>query len=125
MQAWSAEHWVCLRTLHGRHEDTTWPCALALHPAAGAGAPAPLLVSASTGPFGAATLKAFCPASAACAATFAQLGFDQRGDVSAVAFSRDGATLYSGASDGSVAAWGLRWEAGGGGRPAGLRRGFL
>ena len=51
-QAWSTQHWVCLRTLHGRHEDTTWPACLALSPDGS------LLVSGSTGPFGASTIKA-------------------------------------------------------------------
>lgn len=51
-QAWSTQHWVCLRTLHGRHEDYTWPACLALSP------DGTLLASGSTGPFGASTIKA-------------------------------------------------------------------
>ncbi len=50
-QAWNTQHWVCLRTMHGRHVDTTWPACLAL---SGDGA---LLVSGSTGPFGHSTIK--------------------------------------------------------------------
>jgi hypothetical protein len=50
-QAWSTQHWVCLRTMHGRHEDTTWPACLALSPDGS------LLASGSTGPFGASTIK--------------------------------------------------------------------
>lgn len=57
-------------------------------------------------------------------ASLAQLGYHQRGGVSSLLFSPDGATLYSGASDGTLAAWRLRWrDAPGGG--GGLRRGFL
>jgi len=127
LQAWSTQHWVCLRTLHGRHEDATWPCCAALHPGYGdgGGSRPPLLVSASTGPFGASTLKAFDPGEGGCLATFAHLGYDQKGDTSALAFSADGATLFSGASDGSVAAWALRWAEQGSVAAAGLRRGFL
>lgn len=50
-QAWSMQHWVCLRTLHGRHDDTTWPACLALS------CDGSLLASGSTGPFGASTIK--------------------------------------------------------------------
>lgn len=50
LQAWSTQHWVCLRTMHGRHEDTTWPACLALSPDGS------LLASGSTGPFGASTI---------------------------------------------------------------------
>lgn len=45
------QHWVCLRTLHGRHDDTTWPACLALS------CDGSLLASGSTGPFGASTIK--------------------------------------------------------------------
>lgn len=56
-------------------------------------------------------------------ASLAQLGYHQKGGLCSLAFSADGASLYSGASDGTVAAWRLRWrEAAGGG---GLRRGWL
>ena len=123
MQVWSVGRWVCLRTLHGRHEDTTWPCCMAISP------DGTTLVTGSTGPFGGSTIKAFLTGPTAgkdagtCLATFSQLP-DQKGDVSALLFSSDGGVLYSGASDGSSAAWRLRW-----GTPAhkdsGLRRGFL
>jgi hypothetical protein len=135
LRAWRAGAWVCARALAGRHEDASWPCVAALHePRAGRGgggtdgdgaepdAPA-VLVSGSTGLFGGATLKAFRPRDGACAATFAHLAFDARGDVSALAVSPDGRAVFSGASDGSVAAWALRWGAAP--PPAGLRRGFL
>ena len=51
LQAWATRHWVCLRTMHGRHEDTTWPACLALS------ADGALLASGSTGPLGASTIK--------------------------------------------------------------------
>ena len=63
-----------------------------------------------------------------CLASFVQLKFDQKGGTSALLFSPDGSTLYSGASDGTLAAWKLSWkEAPPAGRPGsgGLRRGFL
>jgi hypothetical protein len=43
--------WVCLRTLHGRHEETTWPCCMALSPEG------ELLASGSNGLFGGSTIK--------------------------------------------------------------------
>eukprot|EP00887_Chlorella_sp_A99_P002098 scaffold21.g2098.t1 len=126
IRAWSTEHWVCLRTLHGRHEDTTWPCCMALSP------DGRVLATGSNGPFGGSTIKLFQTAAGAgreagdCLATVAHLGYDDKGDVSALAFSRDGATLYSGASDGSLAAWRLAWRAPqGAAARRGLRTGFL
>ncbi len=64
----------------------------------------------------------------ACLVSFAQLRYDQKAGMSALLFSPDGDTLYSGASDGTVAAWQLRWRevaAGSGALGGGLRRGFL
>jgi hypothetical protein len=61
-----------------------------------------------------------------CLATFAQLGFNEKGAVSALAFSRDGRYLYSGASDGTLAAWRLDWvEPTPPGRGTGFRKGFF
>ena len=51
VQAWSTQLWVCLRTLHGRHEETTWPCCVALSP------DGELLASGSSGLFGGSTIK--------------------------------------------------------------------
>ena len=59
-----------------------------------------------------------------CLATFAQLGFRDHGDISALLFSPDASVLYSGASDGTVAAWTLSLME----QPAAarlIRRGFL
>ncbi|PRW56987.1 WD40 repeat-containing [Chlorella sorokiniana] len=129
IRAWSTQHWVCLRTLHGRHEDTTWPACLALSPDGS------LLASGSTGPFGGSTIKVFQTASGGgrdagdCLITFAQLGYRDKGGISALLFSPDASILYSGASDGTLAAWHLRWSeppaAAGGSTAGGLRRGFL
>ncbi|KAL4452365.1 hypothetical protein ABPG75_008027 [Micractinium tetrahymenae] len=128
IRAWSMQHWVCLRTLHGRHDDTTWTACMALSPDGS------LLASGSTGPFGASTIKVFQTGSGggreagACLVSFAQLRYDQKAGMSALLFSPDGGTLYSGASDGTLAAWQLHWRevAQGSGAPGGgLRRGFL
>ncbi|GAB4818826.1 hypothetical protein N2152v2_005872 [Parachlorella kessleri] len=126
LRAWSTRAWVCLRTLHGRHEETTWPCCMALS------RDGELLASGSTGLFGGCTIKVFQTRSrqgreaGTCLATFAQLGFTQKGAVSALAFSHDGRYLYSGASDGTLAKWRLEWvEPVPAGRGAGLRKGFL
>ena len=59
-----------------------------------------------------------------CLATFAQLGFHDKGDVSSLVFSPDGQRLYSGASDGTVAAWKLSIVPQRPGQ-AGMRTGFL
>ena len=59
-----------------------------------------------------------------CLATFAHLGFNDKGDTSALVFSPDGQRLYSGASDGTVAAWKLSVSAEPAGQ-TGLRHGFL
>ena len=58
-----------------------------------------------------------------CLVTFAQLGYREKGDVSALVISSDGQRLYSGASDGSVAAW--RLSSPHDTMPGGLRQGFL
>ena len=56
-------------------------------------------------------------------ASFAQLRYDQKAGMSALLFSPDGSTLYSGASDGTVAAWRLGLKAAR--NPGGMRKGFL
>jgi WD40 repeat protein len=59
-----------------------------------------------------------------CLATVAQLPLKQGGSLGSLCFARDGTTLFSGASDGSVAAWklGLK-EDGGGDAEQGANRG--
>ena len=58
-----------------------------------------------------------------CLATFVQLGYQEKGDVSALVFSADGQRLYSGASDGTVAAWSISTRIDT--PPGGMRQGFL
>ena len=65
-----------------------------------------------------------------CLVTFTQLGYHDKGGISSLLFSPDGGTLYSGASDGTLAAWRLRWsepaaDSAKGSTAGGLRRGFL
>jgi WD40 repeat protein len=126
VQVWSMVHGVCLRLMQGRHEDMTWPCVMALSPDGS------LLATGSTGPFGGSTIKLFCAQTqpvadpGACLATLAHLLHDQKGDISALEFSGNGCVLFSGASDGTVAAWSIER----GDAPAvvsctGLCRGFL
>lgn len=58
-----------------------------------------------------------------CVATFQHLDAQQRAGLTALLFSADGSTLFSGAGDGSIVAWRLSW------RPAaarkGMRKGFF
>lgn len=127
VRAWSTEHWVCLRTLHGRHEDTAWPAVLALS------RDGSLLASGSTGPFGGSSIKVYATGggrgyeAGTCLATLLHLEPGCKGDVSALAFSPDGRMLFSGASNGSLVAWELKWRAAGQpkGQLGGLRGGFL
>jgi hypothetical protein len=59
-----------------------------------------------------------------CLGTFAQFGFLDHGDISALKLSPDASVLYSGASDGTVAAWSLsvsRRRA----HEYGIKKGFL
>lgn len=61
-----------------------------------------------------------------CLASVAQLGYHQKGGISALLFSSTGGVLYSGASDGTVAVWRLGWrDPAAAGSGAGFRRGFL
>ena len=112
IRAWNIGTWVCLRLMHGRHEDTTWPACMVLHTQNNdeKNKSRAVLITGSTGPFGGSTLKAFDPSTGECLATFAQLGYEQRGGVSAVAIAPSGDIVYSSASDGTVAAWSLEWQ---------------
>lgn len=102
VRAWNIGTWVCMRLMHGRHEETTWPAVIALNTPN-----TTFLVTGSTGPFGSSTLKTFHPSTGDCLATFSQLEPGKRGGITAIAFSPGGNILYSGASDGSLAAWAL------------------
>lgn len=128
------ERWICLRTLHGRHEDLTWPICLSISD------DGKFLASGSTGPFGGATIKIFYIGgdddtdvyggeNGECLATFAPLRFDQKGAVNALLFKHSDSdsevvVVYSGCSDGSLAAWKLTWKEGGLQRQ-GLKKGFF
>lgn len=57
-----------------------------------------------------------------CLATFAHLNYTDKGDVTSVAVSADGKMVYTGSSDGSIAAWEMTTDV----IPkAGIRKGFL
>ena len=91
-----------------------------------------LLATGSTGPFGGSTIKLFQThggqgrEAGACLDTFSHLAPEDKGDTTALVFSQDGTVLYSGASDGTLAAWQLTWRAAQPvGKHAGLRKGFL
>lgn len=107
IRVWSTSAWVSLRLLHGRHEDTTWPACMALTSSDGEGQPRDLIASGSTGPFGGSTVKLFDSVTGDCVATIAHLGYQERGGIRDLTFSIDGKTLFSAASDGTVAAWSL------------------
>lgn len=128
VRAWNVGTWVCLRLMHGRHEDTTWPGCMALYTPpmpSESGHGQAELVTGSTGPFGGSTLKLFEPSTGECLATFAQLGYDQRGGVTAVVVGHSGDVVYSAASDGTVAAWKLEWKLAEREKKGTLRKGFL
>lgn len=110
MQVWSTEAWMCLRQLHGRHEDTTWPvcldfCHYFMKAGDDEGKQVPLVASGSNGTFGGSTLKIFDFASGDCLSTFAQLRFDHKGSACALKFVRGGTYVVSAASDGTIALW--------------------
>ncbi|KAK9862339.1 hypothetical protein WJX84_002227 [Apatococcus fuscideae] len=117
IRIWDMRRWVCLRAMNGRHADTTWPSCLALSPDGA------MLASGSTGPFGQATIKIF-NTQGECLATCAHLDLDARADMTGLAFNADSRVLFSAASDGTVAAWGLEPVAAPLTKP-GLRRGFM
>lgn len=123
MQVWSTREWLCLRHMHGRHEDTTWPLCMALGPHNGR--EPQLLVTGSSGPFGSSTLKAYDAGSGACLAAFAHLEHDCRGDVNAVTVEGDTQAIYSGASDGSVVAWSVQGGACENESKSRLKKGFF
>lgn len=91
-----------MRHLHGRHEDATWPVAMALHEAEDDSLR--FLVSGSNGLFGGSTLKVFDIASGDCLATFAQLRYDHKGSCSAVCIMH-GRRLITAATDKTLAGW--------------------
>lgn len=116
IRVWNTTAWVSMRLLHGRHEDTTWPACMALTTPGGRGRSTKeegeeryLIASGSTGPFGGSTIKLFDSMSGDCVATIAHLGYQERGSIRDLSFSLDGKTLFSAASNGTIAAWSLKW----------------
>lgn len=107
LQVWSCSPWMCLRHLHGRHEDTTWPVCLDYFDGHQEGMPdgASIVASGSNGLFGGSTLKLFDFNSGNCLATFAQLRFDDRGSSTAIKIVMKGDIVVSAANDGTLASW--------------------
>lgn len=112
MQLWSCAAWLCLRHLHGRHEDTTWPVCLdygeiddGTEKGETCTVARKLVVSGSNGLFGGSTLKLFDFESGDCLANFAQLRFDHKGSCSAIKLLRGGKLVISAATDGTLAGW--------------------
>lgn len=105
MQVWSTSAWLCMRHLHGRHEDATWPVSMAMYD--GEDAPR-FLLSGSNGLFGGSTLKVFDISSGDCLATFAQLRYDQKGSCTAVSIM-DSTRLVTAATDHTLACWDCSW----------------
>ena len=147
VREWRVDSGVCRRVFTGQHDPFTWPVSMALHRGRG------LLATGSRGVHGATNVKFWevhpeAERPGTCLATVAQLPLKQGGCIGALCFARDGNTLFSGASDGSVAAWALELDADVGGdkhpasggeagtldphtrgcrsaKPALLKRGFL
>ena len=112
MQLWSCAAWLCLRHLHGRHEDTTWPVCLdfgetndGTEKGKTCTIARKLVVSGSNGLFGGSTLKLFDFESGDCLANFAQLRFDHKGSCSAIKLLHGGKLVISAATDGTLAGW--------------------
>lgn len=98
-----------MRHLHGRHEDATWPVCMDIHEPDGDGRPR-FLVSGSNGLFGGSTLKIFDIDSGNCLVTFAQLRFDHKGSCTALCIAANGNTIFTAASDSTLAGWACSFE---------------
>eukprot|EP00889_Picochlorum_renovo_P003386 jgi/Picre1/30416/NNA_005780.t1 len=109
IRVWSTSTWMCMRHLHGRHEDATWPVCMDIHEPNGNGMPR-FLVSGSNGLFGGSTLKIFDIDSGNCLVTFAQLRFDHKGSCTALCIAADGSTVFTAASDSTLAGWACSFE---------------
>ena len=123
VREWRVDSGVCRRVFTGQHDPFTWPVSMALHQGCG------VLATGSRGIHGATNVKFWevhpdAERPGTCLATVAQLPLKQGGSLGSLCFARDGTTLFSGASDGSVAAWklGLK-EDGGGDAEQGANRG--
>ena len=105
IREWDLAKGICWRVFTGQHDKMTWPICMSVC------AERRLLATGSRGPHGASNAKVWDidPASrpGTCLATVAQLPFEQGGAIGSLAFAPGGARLYTGASDGTVAAWDL------------------
>ena len=121
VRAWDADTGACLKTFFGQHAPGTWPVAIAVSDDGS------LVATASKGHFGATSIKLWLgcvsdasasPDAGRCLATLAQLPYGEGGAITCLAFvgtsgvKKEGGceeertfTLFSGATDGSLAAW--------------------
>lgn len=100
-----------MRNLHGRHEDATWPVCMDLYePLGDDGGKPRFLVSGSNGLFGGSTLKLFDIDSGNCLVTFAQLRYDHKGSCTALCIGSKGNTVFTAASDSTIAGWTCSFE---------------
>jgi len=107
IRAWNLKSGMCQKTFFGQHHPGTWPVSLTVSPDGSR------LASGSKGPFGATSIKIWSAcgghnrgnAGGKCLVTFAQLGYAEGGCISSLSFNDDGSILYTGASDGTIAAW--------------------
>ena len=112
--AWDARTGRLIKSFFGQHAPGTWPHCLALS------SDGRWLVSGSRGPFGATSVKLWAAHASGsgshgggtdfgtCAATFAHLEESVPGAVTSVALdlgSSGRIVVYTGASDGTIAAW--------------------
>ena len=105
IRAWNVKDGNCVKSFFGQHAPSTWPVAIAISP------DQRYLVSGSKGPFGATNIKLWSayseanPHSGSCVCTFTQLDYSEPGTISSVAFGEDSKIIFTGASDGTIAAW--------------------
>merc|ERR1712224_604494 len=119
IRAWNVEKGQCVKSFFGQHAPGTWPISIACSP------DKRWVVSGSKGPFGATNIKLWSAYSCSsqenkdhsnpcrrhhhhpgtCVCTFSQLKYEEPGAITCLAFSEDSSVVYTGASDGTVAAW--------------------
>ena len=122
VRAWDAVTGSCLRSFFGQHAPGTWPASLDVS------ADGRYAVTGSRGPFGGTSIKLWSGHGhggfrlGTCLCTFAQLRDEEPGAVSSVALAEGGKVVYTGASDGTVAAWEVKEAAD---RKRETGRGFL
>jgi hypothetical protein len=116
IRAWDVERGECVKSFFGQHAPGTWPVSVSCSP------DQRWVASGSKGPFGATSIKLWSAHSSSgssssssnssrhhsggtCVCTFSQLEYEEPGAITCVEFSDDSAVVYTGASDGTVAAW--------------------